>query len=311
MNEDGKGRPGERLAKALGVASVALGTPLVAAPGRVTRFVGLTDMPATRAVTRGVGVRELAAAAAILPRSRPLSGVWSRVAGDGMDLALLGVALRADRRLATDRRRLTAATAAVAGIAALDAVGALRLGRRRQPTRTAEDGSLGASVGVTVNRSAEDAYALWRDFPRLPLFMTHLESVTDDGKHWTAKAPGGGTVEWDAEIVDDVPGERLSWRSMPGADVGNSGTVTFTPAPGGRGTEVRVELSYDPPAGKLGKAVARLLGEEPRQQVTDDLRRFKQVLETGEVVRSEASPEGRRSIRLLRQRPAQPAGSRA
>lgn len=311
MNDEGKGRPGERLAKALGVASVALGTPLVATPGRVTRFVGLADTPATRAVTRGLGVRELAAAAAILPRSRPLPGVWSRVAGDGMDLALLGVALRADRRLAANRRRLTAATAVVAGIAALDAVGALRLGRRRHPTRTAEDGSLRVSAGVTINRPAADAYALWRDFPRLPVFMTHLESVTEDGQHWTARAPGGGTVEWDAEIVDDVPGERLSWRSMSGAAVGNSGTVTFATAPGGRGTEVRVELSYDPPAGKLGNAVARLFGEEPRQQVTDDLRRFKQIMETGEVVRSAASPEGHRSTRLLRQRPAQPEASRA
>jgi uncharacterized membrane protein len=320
MNDDGRSRPGERLARALGVASVALGAPLVAVPGRAARFVGLADTPTTRAVARGVGVRELAAAAAILPRSRPLSGVWARVGGDGLDLALLGVALRSAaahrRRLAAatasaNRRRLAAATAAVAGIAALDAVGALRLSRRRQPSRVAEDGSLRVSAGVTVNRSAEDAYALWGDFPRLPAFMTHLESVTEEGKHWTATAPGGGTVEWDAEITEDVPGERLSWRSMPGADVGNAGTVTFTPAPGDRGTEVRVELSYDPPAGKLGNAVARLLGEEPRQQVTDDLRRFKQIMETGEVVRSEASPEGRRSTRLLRQRPGQPEGSDA
>ena len=199
----------------------------------------------------------------------------------------------------------------MAGIAALDAIGALRLTRRRHPTKVAEDGSPQVSVGVTVNRSADEAYALWRDFARLPVFMTHLESVTDEGKHWVATAPGGGTVEWDAEIVEDVPGERLSWRSVGGADVDNAGTVTFAAAPGGRGTEVRVQLSYDPPAGKLGTAVARLLGEEPRQQVTDDLRRFKQILETGEVVRSPASPEGHRSTRLARQRPGQPEGSDA
>jgi uncharacterized membrane protein len=308
MDDDGKGRPGERLARALGMASVALGAPLVAVPGRVARFVGAPDTTATRAVARGIGMRELAAAAAILPRSRPLPGVWARVGGDGVDLALLGVALRS---AAANRRRLAAATAAVAGIAALDAVGALRLGRRRHPTKVAEDGSLRVSAGVTVNRSAPDAYALWRDFSRLPAFMTHLESVTEDGKRWTAKRPGGGTVEWDAEIVEDVPGERLSWRSAAGADVDNAGTVTFTPAPGDRGTEVRVELSYDPPAGKLGNAVARLLGEEPHQQVTDDLRRFKQILETGEVVRSPASPEGHRSTRLAAQRPGRPEGSPA
>ena len=140
MTDDGKGRPGERLAKALGVVSIALGAPLVAAPGRVARFVGLDDTSTTRAVARGVGVRELAAAAAILPNSRPLPGVWSRVAGDGMDLALLGTALRS----AADRRRLVAAVVAVAGIAAVDLAGALRLSRRgsrRRWPRTARSGS--------------------------------------------------------------------------------------------------------------------------------------------------------------------------
>jgi uncharacterized membrane protein len=308
MSDNGRVRPGERLAKALGVASVALGAPLVAAPGRVARFAGIEDTPGTRAVARGVGVRELAAAAAILPRSRPLPGVWSRVAGDGMDLALLSMALRT---AAANRRRLAATTAVIAGIAALDAADALRLSRRRRPSRVAADGSLRVSAGITVNRSAADAYALWRDFARLPDFMTHLESVSEDGKRWTATAPGGGTVDWDAEITEDVPAQRLSWRSLPGADVGNAGTVTFTPAPGDRGTEVRVELRYDPPAGKLGSAVARLLGEEPHQQVTDDLRRFKQILETGEVVRSPASPQGHRSTRLVAQRPGRPEGSHA
>jgi uncharacterized membrane protein len=308
MSDDGKGRPGERLAKALGVASVVLGAPLVAAPGRVARFVGLDDTTTTRAVARGVGLRELAAAAAILPRSRPLPGVWGRVAGDGMDLALLATALRA---AAADRRRLAVATGAVAGIAALDAVGALRLSRRRHPTKVAEDGSLRVSAGVTVNRSAEDAYALWRDFTRLPGFMTHLESVTDEGKHWVAKRPGGGTVEWDAEITEDVPAERLAWRSLPGADVDNAGAVRFTAAPGGRGTEVRVTLRYDMPAGPLGRAVARYFGDDPSQALDDDLRRFKQILETGEVVRSPASPEGHRSTRLAKQRPGQPEGSQA
>lgn len=308
MSDDGKGRPGERLAKALGVASIALGAPLVAAPGRVARFVGLDDTATTRAVARGVGGRELAAAAAILTRSRPLPGVWSRVAGDGLDLALLVTALRS---AAANRRRLAITTGAVAGIAALDVVGALRLSGRRHPSAVAEDGSPRVSAGVTVSRSPDEAYALWRDFARLPAFMTHLESVTDEGKHWVAKRPGGGTVEWDAEITEDVPGERLSWRSLPGADVDNAGTVRFGPAPGDRGTEVRVELSYDPPAGKLGNAVARLLGEAPRQQVTDDLRRFKQIIETGEVVRSPASPEGHRSTRLAKQLPGQPGGDQA
>jgi uncharacterized membrane protein len=301
-------RRGGRLGPALGWASFALGAPLVALPGRVARAIGFEDTPGTRAVARGIGVRELAAGAGILAQTRrPVAGLWARVAGDGMDLALLAAGLRGR----ANPRRVAAATAAVAGIAALDAVAAARATRRTTPTRTAEDGTYTVSAGVTVNRSAEDAYALWRDFARLPAFMTHLESVTDEGRHWVATAPGGKTVEWDAEITEDVPGQVLSWRSMPDADVTNRGTVRFGPAPGGRGTEVRVELAYEPPAGALGNTVARLLGEEPRQQVTDDLRRFKQILETGEVVRSDGSPEGARSTRLAAQKPGQPEGSTA
>lgn len=303
---DGKaGRPGERLARALGMAGIVLGAPQIAVPGRFARFIGLDDTRGTRAATRAIGVRELAAAAAILTRSRPLPGIWSRVAGDGMDLALLAVALRSR----ADRRRVTAAAAAVAGVTALDVLAAVRLSRRTHPSHQATGGGIRVAAGVTVSRSATEAYDFWRDFSRLPTFMTHLESVkaSDDGtSHWTANGPAGSTVEWDAVIVEDVPGELLSWRSAEGADVPNSGTVRFGPAPGGRGTEVRVELSYDPPAGALGAVLARLLGEEPNQQVTDDLRRFKQVIETGEVVRSDGTPEGHRAGRQLRQRPGRP-----
>ena len=290
------------LGKALGVASFALGAPLLVVPGRVARAIGLDDTPGTRALARGVGAREFAAGAGLLTPSVSRAGLWARVAGDGMDLALLTNALRSR----SNSRKVAAALAAVAGIAAADVLAALKASRRIDPTRTVADGEFTVSAGVTVNRSAEDAYGLWRDFARLPEFMIHLESVSADGKHWVAKRPGGGTVDWDAEIVDDVPGRRLSWHSEENADVTNTGTVTFAEAPGGRGTEVRVQLSYEPPFGKAGNAVARLLGEEPRQQITDDLRRFKQVLETGEVVRSAGSPEGVRSGRLATQRPGQP-----
>jgi uncharacterized membrane protein len=303
-------RRGQRLGTGLGWASFALGAPLVAVPGRVARAIGLDDTPGTRALARGVGVRELAAGAGILAQGRPVAGLWSRVAGDAMDLALLVTGLRGR----SDARRLGIATAAVAGIAAVDVLAASRVTRRMTPTKTAKNGTYTVSSGVTVTGSAEDAYALWRDFSRLPAFMTHLESVKVEGdtrSHWTAQGPGGKSVEWDAEIVEDVPGELLSWRSVAGADVTNSGVVRFGPAPGGRGTEVRVELTYEPPGGALGNTVARLLGQEPRQQVTDDLRRFKQVLETGEVLRSDGSPEGRRAGRLAAQRPGQPEGGPA
>lgn len=161
-------------------------------------------------------------------------------------------------------------------------------------TKTADATQHGIRVrkSITVNRPADEVYGFWRNFENLPRFMKHLESVQMTGdrrSHWTAQAPAGTTVEWDAETTEDRPNELIAWRSVEGADVPNAGVVRFVPAPGGRGTEVHVDLRYDPPAGKLGKLVAKLFGEEPSQQVDGDLRRFKQVLEIGEVVYSDAS----------------------
>jgi uncharacterized membrane protein len=159
---------------------------------------------------------------------------------------------------------------------------------------------------LTIRRPVQEVYAFWRDFQNLPRFMNHLESVevVDDRRsHWKARGPAGQTMEWDAEIVADEPGERIEWRSLEGSDVEHTGSVRFKTAPGERGTEVHVELRYDAPAGKLGAALAMLFGEEPRQQVQDDLHAFKQVMETGEVVRSEGTMKGR-FIQHPAQRPA-------
>ncbi|MEW5853742.1 MAG: SRPBCC family protein [Myxococcota bacterium] len=149
---------------------------------------------------------------------------------------------------------------------------------------------------VTVDRAPDEIYRFWRDLRNLPRFMRHLESVeiVDDRRsRWSAHAPLGMRVRWDAELVEEVPGERLRWRSLPGADMENAGAVQLIPAAGGRGTVMRVTLQYAPPAGAVGAAFARLFGEEPRQQVADDLRRLKQMLETGEVASTEGQPSGR------------------
>jgi uncharacterized membrane protein len=149
---------------------------------------------------------------------------------------------------------------------------------------------------VTVNRPPEEVYRFWRDFQNLPRFMNHLESVSDLGSgrsHWVAKAPAGKTVEWDAEVYNEKENELIAWRSLEGADVDNAGSVRFEPAPEGRGTTVRVTLKYDPPAGKLGSLVAKLWGEEPSQQIEEDLRRFKQVMEAGEIPTTEGQSSGR------------------
>jgi uncharacterized membrane protein len=137
----------------------------------------------------------------------------------------------------------------------------------------------------TINRTPEDCYRFWRDFENLPRFMSHLESVRNlegNRSHWVARAPVG-TVSWDAELINDRPNELIAWRSVEGSDIDNAGSVRFRPAPGGRGTEVTVELNYEPPAGRLGVTIAKLLGEEPEQQVREDLRHFKQIMEAGEI----------------------------
>jgi len=172
-----------------------------------------------------------------------------------------------------------------------------------------------AKSAITVNASPGRVYEAWRDFEHLPTFMEHLESVTvltPLRSRWTAHAPAGTRVSWDAEIHNEIPNQLIAWRSLPGADVPNAGSVHFTPLGGTAGTEVRVVLSYEPPAGRLGAAVAKLFGEEPGIQVREDLRRFKQLVETGEIARSDGTPEGEALGRKLKQRPAQPleAGGR-
>ena len=142
---------------------------------------------------------------------------------------------------------------------------------------------------VTIARPRHELYAFWRDFTNLSQFMEHLESVRVDSptrSHWKAKAPAGSTVEWDAEIVNDVPDEVIAWKSVGDPEVANAGAVNFSDAPGGRGTIVKVTLDYEPPGGKLGAIVARLFGEDPDRQVREDLRKFKQLMETGAITTS-------------------------
>ncbi|MBW3644960.1 MAG: SRPBCC family protein, partial [Actinobacteria bacterium] len=255
-------------------------------------------------VMRAMGVRELAGAPGILDRPRPAGFLFARVAGDALDLAVLGVALRARGNV---RARVAAAMAAVAGVTVLDVIASAKTSRSADPTTGG--GAVRAQSAITVNRPPDEVYRFWRDVENLPRFMAHLESVHGQGdvrSHWVARAPAGATVEWDAEVVEDVPGSLVAWRSLDGAEVPNSGTVRLAPAPGGGATEVRVDLEYQAPLGAAGAAAARLFGEDPIQQIKDDLRRFKQVVETGDVVRSDGSPDGTRTQRQLHQREAQP-----
>lgn len=148
---------------------------------------------------------------------------------------------------------------------------------------------------IVIDKSPEELFSFWRQFDNLPRFMKHLESVTCSGlnrSHWVAKGPAGKNVEWDAEIYNEKPNEMIAWRSLEGADVVNAGSVHFK-ALGVRGTEVKVVLNYNLPGGKISALFAKLFGSEPGQMIADDLRRLKQILETGEAATTEGQPSGR------------------
>lgn len=156
-------------------------------------------------------------------------------------------------------------------------------------------GKIRVKKALTINKSPAELYQYWRNFQNLPHFMQHLESVTvidEQRSHWKAKAPLGSTVEWDARITDDVENQKIGWQSADDADISNSGTIEFRPTEN-RGTEVIVTLVYDAPGGKIGEWAAWALGEEPHIQVAEDLRRFKMLMESGQIMTTEGQPSGR------------------
>ena len=151
-------------------------------------------------------------------------------------------------------------------------------------------------VTATILKNRQEVYGFWRDWQNLPRFSPYLKSVEETlpgQTEWVAKGPTGD-VKWGAETTEDVPGEVIAWRSLKGATVANQGRVEFKDAPGHRGTEVRVALSYDAPGGALGAFVAKMSGLEPEQEVADSVRRFKSILECGEVPVVEGQPSNQK-----------------
>jgi uncharacterized membrane protein len=284
----------EQLAKLLGWFSIGLGLAQLIAPRGMSRAIGVQERPN---VMRALGAREIASGLGILSQRRPANWLWMRVAGDVMDLAMLGAAARTS---GTMRSRVGLTTAAVAGVAVLDLLSSIDNTQRKQmgqgPTAT---GEVRLQKSITVNRSPEECYRFWHDFESFPRFMTHLHTVQltgDNRMHWVAAGPAGSSVEWDAELVADEPGEHIAWRSLEGSQVDNEGVVRFEPAPGGRGTILRVFMRYSPPGGIAGALVAKMFGEEPSQQIDEDLRRFKWLIETGEIPTTVGQPSGERGM---------------
>ena len=277
-----------QLTQTLGWFSIGLGLTELLAPRALGRAIGVGDHPA---VLRMLGVREIVSGLGLLSERAPGSWAWSRVIGDAMDLALLGAALRSDE---AHPQRIGAAAGVVLGAAALDLYASQRLMHTDM-----EPPEIRVSEVVAINSTPKELYAFWSNLENLPLFMSHVKSVSktsDRTSHWVVKGPVGATLEWDSEIVDDQTDVRLGWRTLPDSEIRHEGVVSFEAAPGGRGAIARVELLYWPPAGKVGAQLARLLGEEPRVQINDDLRRLKQLIETGEVATTLGQPSGRRSM---------------
>jgi uncharacterized membrane protein len=268
-----------RLSRGLGWFSLALGIAELTIPRAVARMIGVAPRGATPWVLRAIGAREVLVGLGALVRPHRPAALWGRVAGDAMDLALLGAAVNGRR---TNRPRIAGAIAAVAGMTALDIVAGRRVQRRyRQANRP-------VVFSVTINRPPQEVYAFYRKLSQLPQFMDYLESVDEiDRKRsrWIANTPIG-TIAWEAEITDDRPGELIAWRSVEGSPVQTRGRVSFARTPGRDMTEVRVELQL----GFLGAGPSTELAKFfTRSQIKGDLRRLKQVLETGEVLSSDAS----------------------
>ncbi|BBN95872.1 cyclase/dehydrase [Deinococcus grandis] len=192
-------------------------------------------------------------------------------------VALMGAGLRSARPL----QKLVLGSVG-AGLAAMAATGRNPLATALKIRQTPQ-GEVLVSDAVTIGKPADDLYRVWRDLAGLPRLMTHLKAVEvldERRSHWTVEAPTG-TVSWDAALTADEPGRRIAWAALPGAAIENHGEVLFRPAPGDRGTEVVVRLAYRPPGGSAGAIAARLFGEEPAQQLRDDLMRFKREQELG------------------------------
>lgn len=158
----------------------------------------------------------------------------------------------------------------------------------------AEGAGINVDSAITIDRGRDEVYGFWRDLTNLPLVMQHVQAITrnaDDTTHWWVKTPLGRVVEWDARIIDDTPGERIAWESLPGSDIESAGSVQFRDA-GSRGTEVRVMMRYVPPAGVLGFAVGKAVNARTQTEVTEDLRHLKRLMETGVIISTEGQPSG-------------------
>jgi uncharacterized membrane protein len=220
-------------------------------------------------------------------------GAVERVLSVAVGLAMVGHGLR--------RRTLPSMLVALVGGSILHrgVTGRSRLYAAMGLTPTRGEAGVRFELSTTILQPRDVLYRAWRDFESHPRFLPHLRSVRmlEDGKSlWVAQGPGGTHFEWTSQVTEDREGERLAWHTLPGSCLHHEGVITFEDAPAHRGTVVHLALRYHVPGGRLSVLLAKLLGEEPKQELSEGLRRFKQLQETGEVATVKAQPAGRRSL---------------
>jgi uncharacterized membrane protein len=278
------------LDRSLGWFSVGLGMAELLAPKALGRMIGVGNQST---VLRMCGVREIVSGVGLLSGRAPTTFAMSRVVGDVMDLALLGAALRSPDSNPT---RVAAVATAVAGVAALDLY-ASKVELQSSMAEAQQDVPVHASL--MINSPPDKVYAFWRTLENLPRFMSNLESVTELDQHrseWSARMPGGLQVRWQSEIVEDQPGRLMSWRTVADSQINHVGSVRFDPGPGGQGTQLYVEVYYGIPGGSVAARAAELVSMTPESMVTEDLRRLKQLIETGEIATTRGQSTGVRSL---------------
>lgn len=303
----------ERVARGLGYFSIGLGLTEVAATDKLAESIGIADLPL--GVMRVMGIREIANGIGILAAPREPRWMWSRVAGDAIDLTLLLLALVSPR---TSRKRLTGALVAVAGVTLLDAVCARLLSRRpyRKVSRKWLTGGRGLRIqkSISINSSPADLYRFCREPSNLARIATSVQSVTADGDRqlrWRVRRPGESPIEWRTQIIDDRPNELISSRLLDSAPIEVSGSIRFSPGPDNRGTIVRVEILRRPLTAGIGTSL-QVLGSRMEFYVSEALRRLKALMETGEIPTTKGQPSGRPpGLVPVDQEVGQPLGLRA
>jgi hypothetical protein len=271
---------GSRLQTGLGWFSLGLGTAQLLAPGVVNRAIGLRDDGRSRLGQRLVGAQELAAAAGILGPGPTTPWLWARTSGDVLHITMLA---RAARGRGEHPQRLAGTLASLVGCLATDAYASVRA--TKQPERAGRAPNMRGKATITVGEERESAMRRWRTFEEGPDEHARLGPI---------------------EMLEEVPGRSLGFRTTDAAEVRATGAVVFADAPHGRGTEIHLDLEYTVPAGAVGAAVQKVAGSDPLQAARDDLRRFKQLVEAGEVARSDGAPTGSSARLQPKQRPAQP-----